>query len=329
MKRVLVLTGYGVSLRARKGMFEVVERGKKVVEVAPVEVEAILVDTRAASITSSAVALAAKLGIDLVFMDQWQPLARLLPATYGSTLRLWVRQLAAVKKRRLEYAKAFARAKVYNQRMAMYDLMKRFPGTRFETKRTRARIKASIDVMTGMLDAIDAASTVPEVRSREAIAAKAYWKAVAAALPRELGFSQRIKRYSGIEPDPFNVALNIGYACLLREVWRAVFIAGLNPYYGFLHARRPGRMSLVLDLMEEFRAPVVDRPLIMLARRDPKTVLKLRDDDKGAVSVVWKTVSDRLAKQPNPLKSMILRQARRLASSLLEGKEYTAYKSKW
>jgi CRISPR-associated protein Cas1 len=48
---------------------------------------------------------------------------------------------------------------------------------------------------------------------------------------------------------------------LLREVWRAVLAVGLNPYYGFLHTRRPGRMSLVLDLMEKLRLIAVDRPL--------------------------------------------------------------------
>lgn len=329
MKKILVLSGYGVTLRARKGMFEVVEKGKKPVQVAPVEVEAILVDTRAASITCSAIVLASKLGIDLVFMDGWQPLARLLPATYGSTLKLWIKQLIAVKKRKLEYAKAFAHAKVYNQRMALYDLLKRFPGSKFETRRIRARISASIENMTNMLKVIEEADSVDRVRSYEAHAAKSYWKAIAAVLPKELNFSQRIKRYSDVEPDPFNIALNIGYAALLREVWRAVFIAGLNPYYGFLHVRRPGRMSLVLDLMEEFRAPVVDRPLIKLARKDPKKIEKLKEEDKKAVSLVWQTVIENMTKQPKPLKSAILTQARRLATSIAEEKSYIAYKSKW
>ncbi|MCD6564198.1 MAG: CRISPR-associated endonuclease Cas1 [Thermoproteales archaeon] len=329
MKKILVLSGYGVSLRARKGMFEISEKGRKPVQVAPVEIEAILIDTKAASITSSAIMLAAKLGIDLIFMDKWRPLARLLPATYGSTLNLWIKQLVAVKKRRLEYAKTFAYAKAYNQRMILYDLLKRFPGTKFETRRIRARLNDSIKTITEMLKMIDEANDVTRVRSYEAQAAKSYWKAVSIVLPSELNFSQRIKRYSGIDPDPFNIALNIGYSALLREVWRAVFVAGLNPYYGFLHVRRPGRMSLVLDLMEEFRAPAVDRPLIRLGRKNPKIFLKLKNNNKESVSLIWQTIIENINKQPHSIKSKILTQARKLATSISEKKAYTAYKSKW
>ncbi len=45
---------------------------------------------------------------------------------------------------------------------------------------------------------------------------------------------------------------------------KAVSYAGLDPYAGYLHADRPGKPSLVLDLMEEFRQQVVDRTVITL-----------------------------------------------------------------
>ncbi len=103
----------------------------------------------------------------------------------------------------------------------------------------------------------------------EAAAARRYWEGIATIIPKELGFTKRLKRWSlpeGEKPDPFNTALNIGYAALAKEVWRAVFIAGLNPYIGYLHEKRPGRLSLVYDLMEEFRPIAVDKPIIKLAR---------------------------------------------------------------
>jgi len=50
-------------------------------------------------------------------------------------------------------------------------------------------------------------------------------------------------------------------------VWGAVLNAGLEPYAGFLHTDRPGKPSLILDLIEEFRAPVVDRCVIAMCRR--------------------------------------------------------------
>ena len=332
MKKILVLAGYGVSLKARKGLFQIFEKGKKAGETSPVEVEAIVIASRAVSITSSALVLAANYGIDVVVMDKWNPVARLIPAVYGSTMKTWIAQIAAVKKRRLTYARAFAEGKIYNQRMVLYSLYKKYTGSKHETRIIRAKIRKAIDHTGEMLEKLDKTSNVAEVRSLEAHAAKEYWKAVAAVLPKTLGFKSRIKKYmlpKGEEPDPFNKALNIGYAALLREVWKAAFLAGLNPYYGFLHAKRPGRMSLILDLMEEFRPIAVDRPLINLARKEEKEIEKLRENRKEAVAKVWKTVVDYMNKEPKPLKNIIQQQARKLAKAIVEKQEYKPYKSTW
>jgi len=56
-----------------------------------------------------------------------------------------------------------------------------------------------------------------------------------------------------------NSALNYGYGILYGQVWGAVMNAGFEPFAGFLHLDRPGKPSLVLDLIEEFRQPIVDR----------------------------------------------------------------------
>jgi CRISPR-associated protein Cas1 len=62
--------------------------------------------------------------------------------------------------------------------------------------------------------------------------------------------------------------LNYGYGILEGEVWRAVHYAGLDPYGGFLHVDRPGRPSMVLDLMEEFRQQVVDKSVFALVAKN-------------------------------------------------------------
>ena len=61
-----------------------------------------------------------------------------------------------------------------------------------------------------------------------------------------------------------NKALNYGYSILLSYVWAAVDNAGLEVYAGLFHTDRPGKPSLVLDLMEEYRAWVVDRAIIKI-----------------------------------------------------------------
>jgi hypothetical protein len=50
-----------------------------------------------------------------------------------------------------------------------------------------------------------------------------------------------------------NAALNYGYGMLRAQVRQALLLAGLEPNAGFLHADRPGKPSLTLDQIEEFR----------------------------------------------------------------------------
>ena len=62
--------------------------------------------------------------------------------------------------------------------------------------------------------------------------------------------------------DPVNVALSLGYTFLTREVSMVLEAESFEVYLGFLHGIRYGRKSLALDIVEEFRQPVVDRFVI-------------------------------------------------------------------
>ena len=64
---------------------------------------------------------------------------------------------------------------------------------------------------------------------------------------------------------PVNALLNYAYAVVESQVHSALLIAGLEPSLGFLHANRPGRASLVYDLMEPLR-PMVDAEVLRFVR---------------------------------------------------------------
>ena len=55
-----------------------------------------------------------------------------------------------------------------------------------------------------------------------------------------------------------NALLSLGYALLAKDLTVACWVVGLDPFLGFFHQPRYGRPALALDLMEEFRALVVD-----------------------------------------------------------------------
>jgi CRISPR-associated protein Cas1 len=110
--------------------------------------------------------------------------------------------------------------------------------------------------------------------SAEGRAAQKYWAAIGRLLLADLSWPGR--RTQGAT-DPLNSALNYGYGILYGAVERACVLAGLDPYAGFLHVDRPGKPSLVLDLIEEFRQPIVDKTVIGLVNKGTPVQL----DDQG------------------------------------------------
>ncbi len=64
--------------------------------------------------------------------------------------------------------------------------------------------------------------------------------------------------------DRLNALLSFAYSMLTLDIRSALEGVGLDPYVGFLHVERPGRPSLALDVVEEFRAPIADRLVLSL-----------------------------------------------------------------
>ncbi|MBN2532137.1 MAG: CRISPR-associated endonuclease Cas1 [Spirochaetales bacterium] len=94
------------------------------------------------------------------------------------------------------------------------------------------------------------------LRGMEGIAAKIYFNDFKAMLLKETDFEKRVRRPPG---DKINALLSLGYTFLVNEMTGILEAIGFDPYKGFLHETSYGRVSLSLDLIEEFRVPVVDR----------------------------------------------------------------------
>jgi CRISPR-associated protein Cas1 len=332
--KIALIDEWGAYLSARKGRFILRVKDKSggstvKWELAPVEIDTIAFTTTGASISAEAVKLASDFGIDLVFIDRVKPVARLLPSTYGSTMRNWKAQLDAFNNpiERVKLAKLFIEGKVHNQRIVLREWARK---ARAQGKPNRD-LEDSVVKLDEFQSHIRKAGSVEEVMNLEAHAAKRYWSSVANLLPVELGFTSReIRREQYSSLDPFNRILNVGYSILRKEVWRAVFLAGLNPYIGFLHSPRAGKMSLVFDLMEEFRPIAVDRPLIVLARNDRDSVSKFKGSVKGEdIAKIWSTVASVLYSADKPLSNVIVSQARLLAKHLRGTDSYRPFKARW
>jgi len=329
--KIALIDRYGAFLGVKEGRFQLKVGGKVVWELAPVELDSIVFLVDGASVSAAAIYLAVTFGIDIVFMIGHRPTARVVQAPYGSTLRNWLFQLNTYrsKSKRAVLAKLFVEGKVHNQRVVLMEFYRLFRASGKRGWRSLLRAIDDIEKIQNKLSKID---SVDGARQVEAEVAKIYWSAVAKIIPEELGFERRItraRRIPGEGVDSFNIALNIGYSALLKEVWRTIFIVGLNPYIGFLHKPRAGKMALAFDLMEEFRPICVDRPLIKLARRNSSIFNKLKENDREAVREVWRAVMSRIHEGKKPISPVILEQARKLVRHFRGTDTYKPYKSRW
>lgn len=98
----------------------------------------------------------------------------------------------------------------------------------------------------------------------------------------EFSFQNRNKRPPR---DPVNALLSFGYSILANDCVGAVEGVGLDPQIGFLHTLRPGRPSLALDLMEEFRFALIDRVVLNLINRRQISKSDFTQRQGGAVEM--------------------------------------------
>lgn len=84
--------------------------------------------------------------------------------------------------------------------------------------------------------------------------------------------------------DAVNAMLSFAYTLMANDITAALEAIGLDPYVGFLHTLRPGRTSLAMDIMEEFRAYLGDRFVLSLINKRQITASDFQaQGDKGIV----------------------------------------------
>ena len=173
-----------------------------------------------------------------------------------------------------------------------------------------------------------------QILSIEGRAAQKYWQGIKQVLPAHLAWPGRQGRGAR---DPFNSALNYGYGILYSQVQRAIVLAGLDPFGGYIHVDRPGKPSLVLDLIEEFRPPVVDRTILGLVNKG----VKIEQDERGfltdktrrflAEKIIGRLeTNEQYEKKRYPLRVIIQKQARHLATFVRRERDaYDPFVAAW
>lgn len=138
-----------------------------------------------------------------------------------------------------------------------------------------------VEKLATSLRRVQHAGSVEEAMGMEGDAANAYF-GVFNELIRGSGFAfgGRVRRPP---TDPVNALLSFVYSLITHECASALQGVGLDPYVGFLHKDRPGRVSLALDLLEEFRASWADRFVLTLINRRQVQLSDFITEASGAV----------------------------------------------
>jgi CRISPR-associated protein Cas1 len=333
----LVLSGYGLFL-AKKSERLIVRKGKGVVYQFPFfRIHEVVVASRGISLSSDLLEELCTRGVRLSFLDSTgKPYAMITSPMLSATVQARREQILAFHDNRgFTFARAVVAGKLKNQeKLLRYfgKYLKQADPARFAVIE---KVAATLRALAKRAKAVEA-SSVDEARRTlmgiEGVAGREYWEAVKVLVASRVEFLGREHRGS---QDGVNALLNYGYGILYSQVWGAVINAGLEPFAGFLHVDRPGKPSLVLDLTEEFRQPVVDRAVIAHVNLGETIGMHEGFLDLETRRAIGEKVMARLMATESykgkqyQLRSIVQMQARRLASFLRGGGEYKSFSFKW
>lgn len=203
-------------------------------------------------------------GAHIAFLDyRGRFLARVEGAPGGNVLlRRTQYRTADDEPRCLEISRSIVAGKLANARQFLLHAARDA-----RTEASQKELQSAAVRLRRHLYGVGKGETVDVVRGIEGIGARDYFAVFSHLIKKNeeaFAFEKRTRR----PPlDRTNSMLSFGYVLLYQDCIAACAGIGLDPAVGYLHADRPGRLSLALDLMEELRAPVVDRLVVALINR--------------------------------------------------------------
>lgn len=181
--------------------------------------------------------------------------------------------------RTLAIARLIAAGKLQNQKVTLLR------AAREAEAEDAALLRQAARDINAQIACLPLTETVDEVRGIEGAAARLYWEVFPRMLRQNRDFFWLSERTRRPARDPINALLNFVYTVLANDCASACQAVGLDPQLGFLHALRPGRSSLALDLMEELRPVIADRAILTLINRQQLTPRDFVLHEGGTVSI--------------------------------------------
>lgn len=256
----LYVSTQGIYLH-REGETVVAEREQKVVMRLPIHTLQSIVCFGNVLVSPFLLGLCAERGVHVSFLtENGRPLASVDGGRSGNVL-LRVAQVKAADDpaKCAEIARSMVIGKVLNARTVLQRRLRDHGADEVS--------ESAVVRLANVVQRLRRAGTTDEIRGLEGEAAAHYFGAFNSLLVAQAEDFRICDRNRRPPRDPMNALLSFLYVLLANDCAGAVKSVGLDSQVGFLHALRPGRASLALDLMEELRAFFADRLALSLVNR--------------------------------------------------------------
>ncbi len=344
----IILETPGTRVGKKQEMLKVSVPDKNPIEVPLREVESIIVGN-GVQITSQALHSLSFYAVNIVYTSLGKPYGLYTPFANVGTVFTRRQQLLAYEDwRGCHLASQFVYAAIENKRRLLLYFAK---NRKQSNPKKYMRLKAASRHIGRMRDSLlrfskhfakgkKVYNIRMELMGLEGKATATYFLEYRNLFPKEFKIFTRTRRPP---KDPMNSLLSLGYTVLQGHITTSIAAAGLELYGGFLHSDRSGKPSLALDLLEEFRQPVIDRLVARLIQKGQFKVddfentlqgYRLSDDKKSFYynelrkEIMGGSKSEELFEKPHEksekgktvklnYKKEMVRQARKLANYLI------------
>lgn len=227
-------------------------------------------------------------GVAVNFLNEWGRLHARLTGVADTSVTLRRAQFRAADDpaRCAAIARAIIAGKLQNARNSLLRAARETPSPSDQTELTTvtdALARQIEELGRYTVDDLGRPAALDGLRGAEGMAANRYFARFSLALKQQredFTFTTRSRRPPR---DRINCLLSFLYALVRHDCVAALTAVGLDPFVGFLHAERPNRPALALDLMEEFRPWLADRLAITLINRQQLGPEDFRVREGGAV----------------------------------------------
>jgi len=308
---VLYVSQFGAYLGMNKNLITIKVKGKIVAKMPKKQCEQIIIAGKAISLSSNMVYLSVHEGIAIDFVDGHDtPFASIL-SYKNSYSKMSLMQLEIIQKNRgIVLARKFIKGKARNQLNYLKYLNRYHNELDTIIEKIEQKIKYNIKK----------AKTPQQLMGYEGEISSQYWQGLVIILQDKSDFQKRVNRGA---KDLVNASLNYGYAILYARVQNALLKAGLALHISFLHSLQEGKPTLVYDMIEEFRAFVVDRAIVsMINKNEPLKINSKGELSKESCHLIVQNVKERLGiytkyrKSSKKVENVIQEQAYLLARDI-------------